>query len=182
MSQLKIKNGNNWESIPAGGIGVPSGGSSGEFLKKSSSVDYATEWSDLPSPRRYRINIATQTTQPSGNTGVVAQISMGEAPSNEVTVSNNHIGFNTNGVALIIANPKGQCITSNYRLWAQIIMDEAVVSDCLIPGSSNAYISTTFVSLVNVDTTTDIYFYARSNFKYNEGFDTTPSTIDVIML
>ena len=44
MSQLKIKNGNNWESIPAGGIGVPSGGDAGDVLVKSSAVDYATEW------------------------------------------------------------------------------------------------------------------------------------------
>lgn len=46
MSQLKIKNGNNWESIPAGGIGVPSGGTTGQYLKKSSSTDYATEWAE----------------------------------------------------------------------------------------------------------------------------------------
>lgn len=44
MSQLKIKNGNNWESIPAGGIGVPSGGTTGQVLQKSSGTDYATEW------------------------------------------------------------------------------------------------------------------------------------------
>ena len=44
MSQLKIKNGNNWESIPAGGIGVPSGGTTGQVLQKSSNTDYATEW------------------------------------------------------------------------------------------------------------------------------------------
>ena len=46
MSQLKIKDGNSWIGIPAGGIGVPSGGSSGQVLKKSSSTDYATEWAD----------------------------------------------------------------------------------------------------------------------------------------
>ena len=55
MSQLKIKNGNNWESIPAGGIGVPSGGTTGQYLKKSSSADYATEWENFPT-------ILTQTT------------------------------------------------------------------------------------------------------------------------
>ena len=49
MSQLKIKNGGTWEAIPAGGVGVPSGGTTGQYLKKSSSVDYATEWSNLPS-------------------------------------------------------------------------------------------------------------------------------------
>lgn len=48
MSQLKIKNGNNWESIPAGGIGVPSGGTTGQVLQKSSGTDYATGWADLP--------------------------------------------------------------------------------------------------------------------------------------
>ena len=49
MSQLKIKNGNSWESIPAGGIGVPSGGTQGQCLVKSSSVDYATEWATIDS-------------------------------------------------------------------------------------------------------------------------------------
>ena len=44
MSQLKIKDGANWIPIPAGGIGVPSGGDSGEILVKSSSTDYATQW------------------------------------------------------------------------------------------------------------------------------------------
>ena len=44
MSQLKIRNGANWIDIPAGGVGVPSGGSTGEMLVKSSSTDYATEW------------------------------------------------------------------------------------------------------------------------------------------
>ena len=48
MSQLKIKNGNSWESIPAGGVGVPSGGTAGQVLIKSSSTDYATEWGDKP--------------------------------------------------------------------------------------------------------------------------------------
>ena len=44
MSQLKIKNGNEWVDIPAGGVGVPSGGNAGDVLVKSSAVDYATEW------------------------------------------------------------------------------------------------------------------------------------------
>ena len=44
MSQLKIRNGNDWYSVPAGGAGVPSGGSAGQLLMKSSSTDYATEW------------------------------------------------------------------------------------------------------------------------------------------
>lgn len=48
MSQLKIKDGNNWIDIPAGGIGVPSGGTIGQVLQKSSNTDYATEWGDAP--------------------------------------------------------------------------------------------------------------------------------------
>lgn len=49
MSVLKIKNGSTWEEIPAGGVGVPSGGTAGQMLMKSSSTDYATEWG-LPTP------------------------------------------------------------------------------------------------------------------------------------
>ena len=48
MSKLKIKDGDQWTEIPAGGIGIPSGGMADQFLKKSSAVDYATEWSNLP--------------------------------------------------------------------------------------------------------------------------------------
>ena len=44
MSQLKIKDGNNWIDIPASGVGVPSGGTTGQILQKSSNTDYATEW------------------------------------------------------------------------------------------------------------------------------------------
>lgn len=44
MSQLKIKNGDSWEVIPAGGIGVPSEGITGDVLVKTSSINYATEW------------------------------------------------------------------------------------------------------------------------------------------
>ena len=44
MSVLKVRNGASWESIPAGGVGVPSGGSAGDALFKSSSSDYSTQW------------------------------------------------------------------------------------------------------------------------------------------
>ena len=47
MSKLKIKNGSTWEEIPAGGVGVPSGGTAGQVLMKSSSTDYADEWADI---------------------------------------------------------------------------------------------------------------------------------------
>ena len=47
MSQLKIKDNNdNWIDIPASGIGVPSGGTTGQVLQKSSNTDYATEWAE----------------------------------------------------------------------------------------------------------------------------------------
>lgn len=47
MSILKIKDGSTWEEIPAGGVGVPSGGNAGDVLVKSSSTDYATGWQSL---------------------------------------------------------------------------------------------------------------------------------------
>ena len=47
MSRLKIKNGNTWEEIPAGGVGVPSGGNAGNALVKASATDYATIWKAL---------------------------------------------------------------------------------------------------------------------------------------
>ena len=47
MSKLKIKNGNTWEEIPVGGVGVPSGGTAGQVLMKSSATDYADEWADI---------------------------------------------------------------------------------------------------------------------------------------
>lgn len=55
MSVLKVKDQNdNWVRTPVGGVGVPSGGNSGDVLVKSSAVDYATGWqsvkSILPSP------------------------------------------------------------------------------------------------------------------------------------
>ena len=70
MSQLKIKNGNNWESIPAGGIGVPSGGTTGQVLKKSSNTDYATEWENPSNFLEWKLHNtvsgSTHTTLPSG--------------------------------------------------------------------------------------------------------------------
>ncbi len=44
MPQLKIKDNGVWVDIPAGGVGVPSGGTTGQVLQKSSNTDYATEW------------------------------------------------------------------------------------------------------------------------------------------
>ena len=47
MSKLKIRDGDQWTEIPAGGVGVPSGGTTGQVLTKSSNTDYATEWNTL---------------------------------------------------------------------------------------------------------------------------------------
>ena len=44
MAQFKIKDNNSWVAAVSGGVGVPSGGSQGQVLKKSSSSDYATTW------------------------------------------------------------------------------------------------------------------------------------------
>lgn len=71
MSQLKIRNpnDNSWYTIPEGGVGVPSGGTAGQVLTKSSGTDYATEWAlplsikllwTNPSPAN---NFAAQTVQ-----------------------------------------------------------------------------------------------------------------------
>lgn len=57
MSKLKIKDGDQWTEIPAGGVGVPSGGSQGDILVKSSSTDYSTEWNG------WDIKIATLNTE-----------------------------------------------------------------------------------------------------------------------
>lgn len=47
MSKLKIKNGNTWEEVPAGGVGVPPGGTAGQVMMKSSDTDYATQWGNI---------------------------------------------------------------------------------------------------------------------------------------
>ena len=47
---LKIKNGNAWQSVPAlvgpPGQGVPTGGTSGQILKKNSNTNYDTVWAN----------------------------------------------------------------------------------------------------------------------------------------
>ena len=47
MSTLKVKDNGVWLSVPTGGVGVPAGGTSGQFMTKSSSTDYATQWSTV---------------------------------------------------------------------------------------------------------------------------------------
>ena len=47
MGKLKIKDGNNWIALPESGVGVPSGGTTGQVLVKSNNTDYATEWDDI---------------------------------------------------------------------------------------------------------------------------------------
>ena len=47
MSQLKAWNGTAWELIGTDGIGVPSGGTTGQVLKKLSNSDYYTGWETL---------------------------------------------------------------------------------------------------------------------------------------
>lgn len=60
MSVLKFKDqNNNWITVPAGGRGVPSGGTVGQYLKKSSSMDYTTEWASFPSVETLAITLNT---------------------------------------------------------------------------------------------------------------------------
>lgn len=50
MSKLKIRDQNDpntWYEIPAGGVGVPSGGTQGQVLYKTGSADYSTGWGSL---------------------------------------------------------------------------------------------------------------------------------------
>ena len=49
MSTLKIRENSSspWQSIPTGGVGVPAGGTTGQFLIKSSNTDYADEWATI---------------------------------------------------------------------------------------------------------------------------------------
>jgi hypothetical protein len=47
MSKLKIRDQNNpntWYEVPAGGVGVPSGGTQGQVMYKTGPEDYATGW------------------------------------------------------------------------------------------------------------------------------------------
>lgn len=48
MSVLKVKNGTAWIDVSANGVGIPSGGTTGQFLRKNSSTDYSTEWATPP--------------------------------------------------------------------------------------------------------------------------------------
>lgn len=59
MSKLKIRNGNTWEEIPAGGVGVPPGGTQGQALLKSSNTDYSTTWGNVTQVHVGQISIAS---------------------------------------------------------------------------------------------------------------------------
>lgn len=59
MSVLKVKDGNSWFSLQAGGVGVPSGGTAGQYLKKSSAADYATEWAAFPTVDTLSLSLNT---------------------------------------------------------------------------------------------------------------------------
>ena len=102
MSKLKIKDGNQWTEIPAGGVGVPSGGNAGDVLVKSSSVDYATEWADLP-------NLLTWTLWDSkaGNVDITLPTNY-----NEILIATQ---YTTNGFdySLTVYIPRPEVMTSN---------------------------------------------------------------------
>ena len=95
MSQLKIKNGGSWEAIPAGGIGVPSGGTTGQVLQKSSNTDYATEWA---TPLTIRKTTITATVASSGN---IPASDTGLSISDGVIISAIETGQLTAGYAVV---------------------------------------------------------------------------------
>lgn len=98
MSQLKIKNGNNWESIPAGGIGVPSGGNAGDVLIKSSSTDYATEWGTIAIQQDI---LYSQTTLSNGTVTLTADVD--DYAFLVVTVYDAYTGGN--GMSYVVPKP-----------------------------------------------------------------------------
>ena len=68
MSVLKIKDDNSvWHEKPAGGVGVPQGGSQGDVLVKASEDDYDTGWGEVSFPDPYPVGsiyISTNSTSP----------------------------------------------------------------------------------------------------------------------
>ncbi len=64
MPQLKIKNNGVWVDIPAGGVGVPSGGTTGQVLQKASNTNYATEWATPPSNEWILAGTSSSSSQP----------------------------------------------------------------------------------------------------------------------
>ena len=98
MSQLKIKDGNNWINIPASGVGVPSGVSSGQFLKKSSSTDYATEWALTPTVElTYMGDIKASTTVNITEDGLYLLLATANAASGSV---NPYFSISLNGTQI----------------------------------------------------------------------------------
>ena len=112
MSQLKIKNGNNWESIPAGGAGVPSGGTTGQFLKKSSNTDYATEWADIPTNDYYETGNSTITVNNSNGTEWVIPLHV----PNDFTIVAATIKYGNSGSILTAIEELSRSVISGYAM------------------------------------------------------------------
>lgn len=127
MSQLKVKNGNNWESIPAGGIGVPSGGTTGQVLQKSSNTDYATEWANNEIPV---IELSPVITRTSGNSSVkevfafqygkVVQIYITFYSGDSVSAGSNSFEGTITGIPKPKANPIGAGFLSTSAMLGYI--------------------------------------------------------------
>ena len=108
MSQLKIRNGANWVDIPAGGVGVPSGGTTGQVLTKSSGTDYATEWA-LPLSMKL---LWTNPSPSSDFAGQTIQVSEATGYDMYLVLARTHKSANNASINLFIM-PN----SSNNELW-----------------------------------------------------------------
>ena len=104
----------------ATGAGVPSGGLEGQYLKKSSSADYDTEWSAIPAYMEYiatptdgdilTVDIAGQAVDSgvSINELKVLEVSIGSFSSLPVTASDANITSNHVVINSVLSNPSAQ--------------------------------------------------------------------------
>lgn len=71
-----------WVSVPAirglTGPGVPAGGTTGQYLRKTSAADYAAEWANLPTIEDLGIHVVSSAPTSSDSDGLYFVI-----PSNE---------------------------------------------------------------------------------------------------
>ena len=178
MSQLKIKNGNSWESIPAGGIGVPSGGTAGQVLTKSSSTDYATEWKTIPKCYIFGMSTATYNTN---STITLTDIS---APDSDIYRDGDNIKFRTAKTVIAFMTVQGKIPSGTSRYWisgydGSISAANRVIT-ILNNGSAESYFANTVGRPINVTTSTVLLFSPGEKVELNSGFSGDVSTITFV--
>lgn len=132
MSQLKIKDGNSWVNIPASGIGIPSGGSAGQYLKKSSSTDYATEWANMPqttilSPSVTRSSGASEVDEVSAvRYGNIVQLSISLHATGSTNAGSNIFEGSLSGIPLPAVGTSGSGYYGTSTLTGSIETDGTI--------------------------------------------------------